>query len=137
MVFLSSPLSFTYTIYNICIRLFFIPQPGKTSYQNASNCHPYFSSVKIQQIKTATKFQSKQLANTLHTILTAERYSISTPHPIFRHFSDIQVIKFHLLYESTKKSAAHISPKNATVSVTHLMRKRWPVLPHVFFQVSK
>lgn len=82
--------------------IFLSPQPDKTSYQNASNCHPYFSSVKIQQIKTATKFQSKQLANTLHTILTAERYSISTPHPIFRHFSDIQLIKFHLLYESTK-----------------------------------
>lgn len=104
--------------------IFLSPQPDKTSYQNASNCHPYFSSVKIQQIKTATKFQSKQLANTLHTILTAGRYSISAPHPIFRHFSDIQLIKFYLLYESTKKNAAHISPKNATVSVTHLMRKR-------------
>lgn len=104
--------------------IFLSPQPDKTSYQNASNCHPYFSSVKIQQIKTATKFQSKQLANTLHTILTAEQRSTANPRFRTLYHTVIQLIKLYLSYPSIKKSAAYILPKNATVSVTHLMRKR-------------
>lgn len=91
--------------------IFLSPQPDKTSYQNASNCHPYFSSVKIQQIKTATKFQSKQLANTLHTILTAGQFSPANPRFLSRYYAVIQPIKFYLSYQNIKKSAAYIIPQ--------------------------